>query len=128
MGAEAACTGTFKGKTSRGKARLESETLEFRAPAFRVSIPFKEISKVTARDGALAVRSGQGTLSLALGAAAEKWALKIQHPRSRLEKIGVKAPWRFKSTMRRSSRSSPRRWRRSRSAASSTAATRSSSA
>ena len=94
MGAEAACTGTFKGKTSKGKARLESETLEFRAPAFRVSIPFKEISKVTARDGALAVRSGQGTLSLALGAAAEKWALKIQHPRSRLEKIGVKAPWR----------------------------------
>src|SRR5207249_2785405 len=94
MGDEAACTATFKGKTSKGKARLESETLEFRAPELRLSIPFKQISKVTAHGGALAVVSSGGTVSLALGAAAEKWAFKIQHPRSRLEKIGIKPGWR----------------------------------
>jgi hypothetical protein len=94
MGDEAACTATFKGKTSKGKARLESETLEFRAPELRLSIPFKQISKVTARAGALAVVSDRGTVSLTLGAAAERWAFKIQYPRSRLEKIGVKPGWR----------------------------------
>jgi hypothetical protein len=94
MGDEAACVATFKGKKTRGKARLESETLEFRAPEIRLSIPFKQIRKVTARGGALAVVSAGGTVSLALGDAAERWASKIQHPRSRLEKIGVKAGWR----------------------------------
>ena len=29
-----------------------------------------------------------------LGDAAEKWAVKIQHPRSRFEKLGVKTDWR----------------------------------
>ena len=35
-----------------------------------------------------------GPVSLTLGDAAEKWALKIQHPPSRLDKIGVKPEWR----------------------------------
>src|SRR5438874_1322567 len=94
MGAEATCTATVNGKTTKGKARLEAEALEFRGPEFRLSIPFKQISKVTARGGALAVVSDRGTLSLTLGDAAEKWAFKIQHPRSRLEKLGVKPEWR----------------------------------
>ncbi len=94
MGAEATCTARFNGKTTKGKARLETETLEFRGGGFRVSIPFKQIQKVTARDGALLVDSASGPLSLALGAAAEKWAFKIQHPPSRLDKIGVKPEWR----------------------------------
>src|SRR5207245_11111619 len=94
MGDEANCTATFNGNTTKGKARLEAETLEFRAPDVRVSIPFKQITSVTARSGALAVASARGTISLTLGDAAEKWAFKIQHPRSRLEKIGVKAEWR----------------------------------
>src|SRR5205807_613653 len=69
-------------------------TLEFRAPDLRLSIPFKQIRKVTTRGGALVVESGHGPLSLALGERAEKWAIKIEHPRSRLEKIGVKPTWR----------------------------------
>ena len=94
MGAEATCTARFNGKTTKGKARLETETLEFRGGDVRLSIPFKQIEKVTARDGALTVQSASGPLSLTLGAAAEKWAFKIQHPPSRLDKIGVKPEWR----------------------------------
>jgi hypothetical protein len=94
MGAEAICTARFKGKTTKGKARLEMDTLEFRGPEVRLSIPFKHIQKVHARDGALTVDSGRGPISLMLGAAAEKWAAKIQHPRSRFDKLGVKKDWR----------------------------------
>jgi hypothetical protein len=94
MGAEAKCTARINGKTSDGTARLETETLEFRGPNVTLSIPFKQIKKVTARDGALTIDSHNGTVSLMLGGAAEKWAFKIQHPPSRLDKIGVKQQWR----------------------------------
>jgi hypothetical protein len=94
MGAEAKCTARFDGKTTEGKARLETETLEFRGPNVSLSIPFGEIKRVTARDGALTVDSHNGAVSLMLGDAAEKWAFKIQHPPSRLDKIGVKPEWR----------------------------------
>lgn len=94
MGNEATCSATFNGKKTKGKARLETDTLEFRAPDCRLSIPFKQINRVTARGGSLAVDSDRGTLSLTLGDAAEKWAFKIQHPPSRLDKIGVKPGWR----------------------------------
>jgi hypothetical protein len=88
MGAEAKCTAIFRGKTSEGQARLETETLEFRGPDVTLSLPFKQIKTVTARDGALTVHSQQGPVSLALGDKAEKWAFKIQHPPSRLDKSG----------------------------------------
>jgi hypothetical protein len=94
MGAEATCTGRFGGKASKGLARLESTALEFRGGGVRVSIPFTEMTKVAARGGALTVDSTRGRLSLALGAAAATWADRIQHPRSRLEKIGVRGDWR----------------------------------
>jgi hypothetical protein len=94
MGAELACTARFKGKTTPGKARLETETLEFRAPDVRVSIPFKAIRKIAARGGVLTVESDGGPLALTLGGAAEKWAFKIQHPPSRFDKLGVKKEWR----------------------------------
>jgi hypothetical protein len=94
MGVELVCAARYKGKTTKGKALLETEALEFRAPGLRLSIPFKQITKLTARGGALTVDSLEGPLSLALGDAAEKWAFKIQHPPSRLDKIGVKPDWR----------------------------------
>ena len=93
MGAEATCTVTFKGKTAGGKARLETGVLYFRGGDIRLSIPFKEMSKIDARAGALRVTFPAGQASFALGAGAEKWAHKIQHPPSRLEKIGVKPGW-----------------------------------
>ena len=38
----------------------------------------------------LSLKSPEGTLALALGAAADKWAAKIGSPKSRVEKLGVK--------------------------------------
>jgi len=94
MGAEADCDVRFKGKTASGKARLESELLWFRGNDLRLSIPFRRMSKVTARGGTLSVTFPDGTAAFNLGTAAAKWADKIQHPPSRLKKIGAAADWR----------------------------------
>jgi hypothetical protein len=94
MGAEATCTGTFNGKRVSGKARLEMDTLQFRAPELRLSIPFRDMRRIAGDRGALVVECDQGRLSLALGPAAEKWAAKIRNPPSRLDKIGAKPEWR----------------------------------
>jgi hypothetical protein len=94
MGAEATCTATFNGKTASGKCRLETEALHFRGGDLRLSIPFKQMSKIAARGGTLSVTFPDGTASFDLGTAAPVWAGKIQHPPSRLQKIGVKPEWR----------------------------------
>jgi hypothetical protein len=94
MGVEAACDVRFKGKTASGKARLETEVLQFRAPDLRLSIPFTQMSKVAARGNTLSVTFPDGTASFDLGAAAAKWADKIQHPPSRVKKIGAAPDWR----------------------------------
>src|SRR3989304_4321398 len=89
MGLEAQCTARWKKQTSKGKALLEEKDLVFRGE-FRLSIPLKEIASVEARRGTLTVKFAGGTAAFHLGAAAEKWALKIRYPRSRIEKLGVK--------------------------------------
>jgi len=94
MGAEAICTVRFKGTTAAGKARLETDTLYFRGGDLRLTIPFKSMTKITARDGALRVTSPDGPVAFDLGPAAARWAAKIQHPPSRLQKLGVKPEWR----------------------------------
>ena len=70
MGAEAQCDVRFNGKTASGKARLETEVLQFRGEALRLSIPFKQMSRVAAKDGRLSVTFADGTASFTLGAAA----------------------------------------------------------
>ena len=94
MGAEAVVTARFKGKTATGKARLETDVLQFRGGDLKLSIPFSQMSKIGARAGTLSVTFPAGTASFDLGVAAAKWAEKIQHPPSRLQKIGVKPEWR----------------------------------
>jgi hypothetical protein len=94
MGAEAACTVVFKGRTVEGTARLETSVLQFRGGGVRLSIAFHDMLNVCARDGALHVTSADGTASFQLGAAAAKWVEKILHPPPRLQKIGVKPTWR----------------------------------
>jgi hypothetical protein len=93
MGAEANVTARFKGVAATGKARLETDMLYFRGGDLKLTIPFKQMSKVGARGGTLSVTFPDGTASFDLGAAAAKWADKILHPPSRLQKIGVKAEW-----------------------------------
>ena len=94
MGIEALVHATFKGTTASGQARLETAVLQFRGGDLKLSIPFAAMSKVVARGGTLRVTFPGGTAAFELGAAAPKWAEKILHPPSRLQKIGVKPGWR----------------------------------
>lgn len=92
MGLEANCSvkcGKFAGK---GTARLEEKELLFRSGdgAFRLRIPLAEVREPQAARGVLSVRWRGGTAEFALGKDAEKWALKVRYPRSRLDKLGVK--------------------------------------
>ena len=94
MGSEATVTARFNGKTATGKARLETEVLQFRGGDLKLSSPFRQMSQVTARGGTLSVTCPDGAASFDLGAAAPTGADKILHPPSRLQKIGVKPEWR----------------------------------
>lgn len=94
MGSEATVNARCKGRSAQGKARLETDVLQFRGGDLKLSIPFKEMSKVTARDGTLTITYPDGIAAFELGKAADTWAQKILHPPSRLQKIGVKENWR----------------------------------
>lgn len=90
MGAEAKCTLTFGKTRAEGKALLETDALIFRGGDVRLSVPYKEMSKVEANDGALRVTFAKGRAVFAIGDAAPRWAAKILNPPSRVDKLGVK--------------------------------------
>src|SRR5262245_19308681 len=91
MGAELDCEGVVDGRRLRGKARLETSTLEFRSAAIKVVVKFAELASVSVKGERLVVCVGDRALELALGrAAAAKWADKILHPPTVLQKIGIK--------------------------------------
>lgn len=75
-----------------GKALLESEELIFREGRgdFRLKIPFRAMKSVKAADGTLRIEGPEGAAEFELGPQAGKWAEKILHPKSRIEKLGVK--------------------------------------
>ena len=89
MGLEARCTARFGKQSSAGLARLEEKELHFRG-SFRLKIPLAAMKSAEAKRGVLTVRWPEGMAAFDLGAQAEKWALKIRYPRSRMEKLGVK--------------------------------------
>ena len=89
MGNEVNCTARFGKQESQGKALLETSEILFRGD-FRVKIPFSSIQSLKAENGELRVQTPEGLVVLALGDAAAKWREKILHPKSRLEKLGVK--------------------------------------
>src|SRR5438132_13592130 len=89
MGNEATCKVHFDGKQSEGKALLETSEILFRGD-FRLKIPFSTIKSAKAVDGELRLQTAEGLAVFCLGATAEKWCEKILHPKSRLEKLGVK--------------------------------------
>ena len=90
MGQELDCTMRYKRRTVAGRAQLETDFLLFRG-AERLKIPFKDLSGVKAEDGVLKLEFAGGPAYFEVGKAAEKWAQKILHPPSRLDKLGVKA-------------------------------------
>jgi hypothetical protein len=89
MGNEVRCTVRFGKQESEGKALLETNEIIFRGD-FRLKIPFSTIKSLKAADGELRVQTPEGLAIFDLGVAAEKWRDKILHPKSRLEKLGVK--------------------------------------
>jgi hypothetical protein len=91
MGLEAQCTARSAGRSSIGKAHLESDRLTFRGGDLRLDIPFTEIRSLRASDGALYIASAEVEATFDLGPAAAKWEEKIRNPRSLLDKLRVKA-------------------------------------
>lgn len=89
MGSEVHCTASFGKQESEGQALLETSEILFRGK-FRLKIPFSTIKSAKAVDGELRLQTTEGLAAFRLGAAAEKWCERILHPKSRLEKLGVK--------------------------------------
>ncbi len=89
MGQELACSVLSNGKSHRGKALLESNEILFRGD-LRLKIPLAGIKKAEAREGKLNVRTKDALYVFDLGPKAEKWRDRIAHPKSLLDKLGVK--------------------------------------
>jgi hypothetical protein len=90
MGYEATSTLTIDGRTFGGTARLEHKDLIFRGE-MRLTVPLSQIDKVECRGGGLIIAFDGRRAVVEIGAAAVKWADRIAHPPSRIEKLGVKA-------------------------------------
>src|SRR5260370_4089272 len=89
MGNEVTWNAQFGKRQSEGKALLETSEILFRGE-FRLKIPFSTIKSAKAVDGELRLQTAQGAVVFGLGPAAEKWRDKILHPKSRIEKLGLK--------------------------------------
>jgi hypothetical protein len=89
MGQEAKCTLRIGNNVSRGTALLESAEIIFRGDS-RLVIPFREMKSVQAVNGELRFKFSGGLARFDLGPQADKWAHKILHPPSLLDKLGVK--------------------------------------
>src|SRR2546428_6110724 len=89
MGKEANCIARFGKQKSAGKALLETNELIFRGD-FRLKITFTSLKSAKAIDGELRLETPEGLAVFELGEQAVKWCDKILHPKSRIEKLGVK--------------------------------------
>jgi hypothetical protein len=89
VGNEVKCTARWGKQQSEGKALLETSEILFRGD-FRLKIAFATIKSAKAVDGELRLQTAEGLAVFHLGATAEKWRDKILHPKSRIEKLGVK--------------------------------------
>jgi hypothetical protein len=94
MGQERESTLRIARRRIEGEALLETSEIIFRPVdgSKRLKFAFADIVKsVKAVDGELRFHTEEGPAVLELGPAAEKWAEKILHPKSRAEKLGVKS-------------------------------------
>src|SRR6516225_5272991 len=80
MGNEVNCTVTRAGRSSTGRALLETSEIIFRGEDARLKIPFSAIRALWAREGELHLRTKDGRYILHLGARAEKWRVKSGEP------------------------------------------------
>jgi len=89
MGYTADCKLKYEGKAYSGKALLETDYLEFKGD-LRLKIPFKSITTAALEKTALQIKFDGRSALFEIGDQAEKWLQKILHPKSLLDKLGVK--------------------------------------
>jgi hypothetical protein len=89
MGREATCHARMGRESGEGKALLETDEVIFRGD-FRARVPLREISAIEVKKGVVTLDWPGGRLALALGDAAEKWAKAIRHPKTVVEKLGIR--------------------------------------
>jgi hypothetical protein len=89
LGDEVKCAVRLGKKRAAGKALLETSELIFRGEV-RLKIPFAAMKSVEAVNGELRVSGPNGLVVLEVGVCAAKWREKILHPKTRIEKLGVK--------------------------------------
>src|SRR5262245_31809423 len=90
-GNELNCVARIEGKTDRARALLVTSELSFRGADGLVEIRFADMKGVESQDEELRIKTKDGVFGFALGRAAEKWREKILHPKTRIEKLGVRA-------------------------------------
>jgi hypothetical protein len=91
LGREVVCSGVFNGSASEGKAQLETDFVLWRGEE-RAKIPFASLSAVDVRDGWLHLKGTDCSLALHLESPeAERWAQAILHPKTIVDKMGLKA-------------------------------------
>jgi len=89
MGQELDCKLRIGRRALTGKAHLETDYVLFRGEE-RLKILFADLTSVKATDGILHLTYAEGQADFELGKAAEKWADKILHPPTRIDKLGIK--------------------------------------
>src|SRR6267154_3499749 len=92
VGNEVVCVVRFGKQKARGKALLETAEVIFRSEdgALRLKLAFADLKSASAADGELRLETAEGPAIFQLGANATKWCEKILHPKTRLEKLGIK--------------------------------------
>lgn len=90
MGNEATCRARVDGKAAQGKALLEGDEVILRGET-RARVKVAPGVEVTVAKGWLKLVHAAGVLELELGDQAETWAKKLLHPKSVVDKLGVKA-------------------------------------
>jgi hypothetical protein len=89
MGLTAECNVLCEQQTYRCKAYLDEREVILRGE-FRLTLPFAEIGSLESDDERLVVHHSGPAVTLLLGKDARKWAAKITHPPSLIDKLGVK--------------------------------------
>jgi hypothetical protein len=89
MGLTAECNVLCEQQTYRCKAYLEEREVILRGE-FRLTLPFAEIGSLESDDERLVVHHSGPAVTLLLGKDARKWAARITHPPSLIDKLGVK--------------------------------------
>jgi hypothetical protein len=91
MGSEVKGAVRYGKQRQEGKILLETNEIIFRGTDHHLKIVFAEIKRVAAGNGELRVETKDGLTIFEVGTAAEKWREKILHPKTRAQKLGVKA-------------------------------------